>query len=48
MDEILDVRRMFGLPDYVVRVGTLDLESSGAFVVAAWSRSRAPPRSTPI
>ena len=34
LDEVTEVRRMFGLPDYVVRVGTPDLESFEAFVTA--------------
>jgi DNA-binding Lrp family transcriptional regulator len=34
LDEVIEVRRMFGLPDYVVRVGTPDLESFEAFVTA--------------
>jgi len=33
-DEVIEVRRMFGLPDYVVRVGMPDLESFEAFVTA--------------
>jgi DNA-binding Lrp family transcriptional regulator len=31
-DEVIEVRRMFGLPDYFVRVATPDLESYEAFV----------------
>jgi DNA-binding Lrp family transcriptional regulator len=34
LDEVIEVRRMFGLPDYVVRVGTPDLETYEAFVTA--------------
>ena len=34
LDEVVEVRRMFGLPDYVVRVGTPDLETFEAFVTA--------------
>ena len=34
LDEVIEVRRMFGLPDYVVRVGTPDLETFEAFVTA--------------
>jgi hypothetical protein len=34
LDEVIDVRRMFGLPDYVVRVGTPDLDTYEAFVTA--------------
>jgi DNA-binding Lrp family transcriptional regulator len=33
-DEVIEVRRMFGLPDYVVRVGARDLDSFEAFVTA--------------
>lgn len=33
-DEVIEVRRMFGLPDYVVRVGTPDLEAFEVFVTA--------------
>jgi DNA-binding Lrp family transcriptional regulator len=31
-DEVIELRRMFGLPDYVVRVGTPDLDTYEAFV----------------
>jgi DNA-binding Lrp family transcriptional regulator len=31
-DEVIEVRRMFGLPDYFVRVAVADLESYEAFV----------------
>jgi len=34
LDEVIEVRRMFGLPDYVVRVGTPDLDTFEAFVTA--------------
>src|SRR3712207_4347926 len=34
LDEVIEVRRMFGLPDYVVRVGTPDLETFETFVTA--------------
>jgi DNA-binding Lrp family transcriptional regulator len=34
LDEVLEVRRMFGLPDYVVRVGTPDLDTFETFVTA--------------
>jgi DNA-binding Lrp family transcriptional regulator len=34
LDEVVEVRRMFGLPDYVVRVGTPDLDTFEAFVTA--------------
>jgi DNA-binding Lrp family transcriptional regulator len=34
LDEVIEVRRMFGLPDYVVRVGTPDLDTYEAFVTA--------------
>ena len=33
-DEVLEVRRMFGLPDYVIRVGTPDLDAFESFVTA--------------
>ena len=33
-DEVIEVRRMFGLPDYVVRVGTPDLDAFEAWVSA--------------
>ncbi len=32
LDEVIEVRRMFGLPDYLVRVATASLESFEAFV----------------
>jgi DNA-binding Lrp family transcriptional regulator len=32
LDEIVELRRMFGLPDYMVRVATASLESYEAFV----------------
>ena len=32
LDEIVELRRMFGLPDYLVRVATASLESYEAFV----------------
>jgi len=32
-DEVIEVRRMFGLPDYFVRVATADLESYETFVL---------------
>ena len=31
-DEVLDVRRMFGLPDYILRVATDSIESYEAFI----------------
>jgi DNA-binding Lrp family transcriptional regulator len=31
-DEVVEVRRMFGLPDYFVRVATADIASYEAFV----------------
>ena len=34
LDEVIEVRRTFGLPDYLVRVGTPDLEAFEAFVTA--------------
>jgi DNA-binding Lrp family transcriptional regulator len=34
LDEVIEVRRMFGLPDYVVRVGTPDLDTFETFVTA--------------
>jgi DNA-binding Lrp family transcriptional regulator len=34
LDEVIEVRRMFGLPHYVVRVGTPDLDTFEAFVTA--------------
>jgi DNA-binding Lrp family transcriptional regulator len=34
LDDVIEVRRMFGLPDYVVRVGTPDLDTFEAFVTA--------------
>jgi DNA-binding Lrp family transcriptional regulator len=34
LDGVIEVRRMFGLPDYVVRVGTPDLDTFEAFVTA--------------
>jgi DNA-binding Lrp family transcriptional regulator len=46
LDEVIEVRRMFGLPDYVVRVGTPDLDSFEAFVTAGLGACRASPRST--
>jgi DNA-binding Lrp family transcriptional regulator len=37
-DEVVELRRMFGLPDYFVRVATRDLESYEAFVVDRLAR----------
>jgi DNA-binding Lrp family transcriptional regulator len=34
LDEVVEVRRMFGLPEYVVRVGTPDLDTYEGFVTA--------------
>ena len=34
LDEVIEVRRMFGLPDYVIRVGTPDLDTFETFVTA--------------
>ena len=34
MEEVLEDRRMFGLPDYVIRVGTPYLDAFEAFVTA--------------
>jgi DNA-binding Lrp family transcriptional regulator len=34
LDEVIEVRRMFGLPDYVVRVGTPDMNTFEAFITA--------------
>jgi DNA-binding Lrp family transcriptional regulator len=34
LDEVIELRRMFGLPDYVVRVGTPDLDTFETFVTA--------------
>ncbi len=34
LDEVIELRRMFGLPDYVLRVGTPDLDTFEAFVTA--------------
>jgi DNA-binding Lrp family transcriptional regulator len=34
LDEVIELRRMFGLPDYIVRVGTADLDTFEAFVTA--------------
>jgi len=34
LEEVIEVRRMFGLPDYVVRVGTPDLDAFETFVTA--------------
>jgi DNA-binding Lrp family transcriptional regulator len=34
LEEVIEVRRMFGLPDYVVRVGTPDLDTYETFVTA--------------
>ncbi len=31
-DEVIDVRRMFGLPDYILRVATDSIESYEAFI----------------
>jgi len=31
-DEVVDCRRMFGLPDYVLRVATVDLRAFESFV----------------
>ena len=33
-DEVIELRRMFGLPDYVLRVGTPDLDTFEEFVTA--------------
>ena len=38
-DEVVELRRMFGLPDYFVRVATRDLESYEAFVVDRLART---------
>lgn len=32
LDEVIEVRRMFGLPDYLLRVATASLESCETFV----------------
>jgi DNA-binding Lrp family transcriptional regulator len=32
LDEVVEVRRMFGLPDYVIRVATASMESYETFV----------------
>jgi DNA-binding Lrp family transcriptional regulator len=32
LPEVIEVRRMFGLPDYVIRVGTRDVESYEEFI----------------
>ncbi len=32
LDEVVELRRMFGLPDYVVRVGTPEVDTLEAFV----------------
>ena len=32
LDEVIEVRRMFGLPDYIVRVATASLESFETFI----------------
>lgn len=32
LDEVIEVRRMFGLPDYLIRVATSSLESYESFV----------------
>ena len=45
LDEVIELRRMFGLPDYVVRVGTPDLDTFEVFVTA---RLRAVPGSAKI
>lgn len=34
LDEVIELRRMFGLPDYVLRVGTPDLDTFENFVTA--------------
>jgi DNA-binding Lrp family transcriptional regulator len=34
LEEVIELRRMFGLPDYVLRVGTPDLDSFETFVTA--------------
>jgi DNA-binding Lrp family transcriptional regulator len=34
LDEVIEVRRMFGLPDYVIRVGTPDLDTYETFMIA--------------
>ncbi len=34
LDEVIELRRMFGLPDYVVLVGIPDLDAYEAFVTA--------------
>jgi DNA-binding Lrp family transcriptional regulator len=38
-DEVVEMRRMFGLPDYFVRVATRDLASYEAFVVDRLGRT---------
>lgn len=38
-DEVVELRRMFGLPDYFVRVATRDLESYEAFVTDRLART---------
>jgi DNA-binding Lrp family transcriptional regulator len=32
LDEVTEVRRMFGLPDYLIRVATASLEGFEAFI----------------
>jgi DNA-binding Lrp family transcriptional regulator len=32
LDEVIEIRRMFGLPDYLIRVATASIESYEAFV----------------
>jgi DNA-binding Lrp family transcriptional regulator len=34
LDEVIEMRRMFGLPDYVIRVGTPDLDTYETFMIA--------------
>lgn len=38
-DEVVELRRMFGLPDYFVRVATRDLESYEAFMTDRLART---------
>lgn len=38
-DEVIEMRRMFGLPDYFVRVATRDLEAYEAFVTDRLGRT---------
>jgi DNA-binding Lrp family transcriptional regulator len=46
LDEVLEVRRTFGLPDYVVRVGTHDLDAFETFVTARLAPLPGSPGST--